>query len=336
MDGLVRSCSFALVALAVVVPPRGQAATLTVGAGEEYATIAAAVAASQDGDVLDVVAGTYTNDFAEIRTQITLTAIGGRVTMKATEDLPNEKGILITDTNIGITGFTFEGAHIPNSQGGNGAGIRYQGGSLTLTDCYFHNNQEGLLGNPDPTGAITITNSEFAHNGDTKGPNAGYTHNIYIGAIATADIESSYFHNANVGHEIKSRAAVTTINNTRIVDGPTGTATYSIDLPNGGVANITNDQIEQGPDSENGVIVAYGEEGSIIPGSLLSVRSTLIENDLTAHIPVGVWNQSGISAVLDTLQIYGLTSGELVNGPATESGITYLTTEPVISTQHPW
>jgi hypothetical protein len=119
--------------------------------------------------------------------------------MKATEDLPNEKGILITDTTVSITGFTFEGAHIPYRKGGNGAGVRYQGGSLALTGCYFHNNQDGLLGNPDPSGPITVNNSEFAYNGNKTGPNAGYTHNIYIGAVASADIESSYFHNGYVG-----------------------------------------------------------------------------------------------------------------------------------------
>ncbi|MDB5446641.1 MAG: putative calcium-binding protein, partial [Phenylobacterium sp.] len=41
-------------------------ATLTVGQGQQYATISAAVAASHDGDLLQVQAGTYTNDFAEI------------------------------------------------------------------------------------------------------------------------------------------------------------------------------------------------------------------------------------------------------------------------------
>jgi hypothetical protein len=321
---------------AIGMPVDSQAATLTVGPGQQYATIAAAVAASADGDTLAVQAGTYTNDFAEIGTKITLTAVGGRVTMKATLPLPNEKAILITDTDIAITGFTFTGAHISNRLGGNGAGIRYQGGNLALNKCYFYNNQDGLLGNADPSGSITITASEFAHNGDKTGPSAGYTHNIYIGAIARADIENSYFHDANIGHEIKSRAAVTIVNDTRVVDGPIGTASYSIDLPNGGAASLTNDQIEQGPDSQNPAIVSYGEEGNIIPGSALTVSNTLIENDLTAHTPTGVANPGNLSVTLNNLNIYGLTPDELVSGASTQSGITYLTSEPKISTKHPW
>ena len=312
------------------------AATLNVGPGQDYATIAAAIAASADGDTIAVQAGTYKNDFAEISTRIALKAVGGRVTMLASVLLPNEKGILITDTDVSISGFTFTGARIPANQGQNGAGIRYQGGNLALTGCYFHNNQEGLLADADPAGTITITSSEFAHNGDKTGPGAGYTHNIYAGGVALLDIESSYFHDANVGHEIKSRALRTVVNNTRVVDGPAGTASYSIDLPNGGAATISNDQIEQGPLSGNPAVISYGEEGGILAGSGLSVANTLIENDLTAHVPTGVVNDSAVVGTLSGVQVYGLTDAEVTAGPFAGGGYTILGNEPVISTKHPF
>ena len=47
-------------------------ATLNVGAGEAYATLPAAVAASSDGDVIAAPAGTYMNDFATISRDITI------------------------------------------------------------------------------------------------------------------------------------------------------------------------------------------------------------------------------------------------------------------------
>jgi hypothetical protein len=320
---------------ALSLPVAGQAAVLTVGPGQAYTTIPAAIAASADGDVIEVQAGTYENQFAEIGTQITLKAVGGRVTMKATEDIPNEKGILITDTDASISGFTFEGARVRTHAGENGAGIRYQSGNLTINDCYFHNNQEGILADAS-TGTLTITNSEFAHNGDTKGPEAGYTHNIYIGAVALLDIEGSYFHDANDGHEIKSRALVTVVNNTRVVDGPTGTASYSIDLPNGGAATISNDQIEKGPDASNPTIISYGEEGNIPAGSSLLVENTLIENDMTDHYPTGVANDSSVVGTLTSVTIYGLNAAEVEAGPFAAGGYTMLSTEPAISTKHPY
>ncbi len=310
--------------------------TLMVGPGQTYTTIAAAIAASQDGDTIEVQAGTYINDFSEISTRIALIAVGGRVTMKARGIVPNGKGILITDTDVSITGFTFEGAHIPAGEGQNGAGIRYQGGNLSVSGCYFRHNQNGILADADPTGTISITASEFASNGDVQGGGVGYTHNIYIGAVALLDVEGSYFHHAHYGHEIKSRALATIINNTRIVDGPSGTASYSIDLPNGGAATISNDRIEQGPDSSNPIIISYGEEGGIYPVSSLAVTNTLIENDLTAHIPTGVVNDTAVIGSLSAVQVYGLTDDEVTQGPFDPDDYTILNGKPRISHKHPF
>src|SRR4051794_27572916 len=53
-------------------------ATLKVGPGSQFATIASAVnAAAAGGDVLQVQAGTYTNDFLDFAKNITLQAVNG-------------------------------------------------------------------------------------------------------------------------------------------------------------------------------------------------------------------------------------------------------------------
>ncbi len=75
-------------------------AILTVGTGMEFSTIQAAVAASQNGDVIQVKAGTYTNNFATISDSITLEAVGGRVNLVATKPPPNLKGILTIGTAV--------------------------------------------------------------------------------------------------------------------------------------------------------------------------------------------------------------------------------------------
>ena len=190
-------------------------------------------------------------------------------------DPPNGKAI-IDEGGAGITvtinGFDISGAAVPD---GNGAAIRYEGGSLTLNNDYFHNNEEGLLGAADPNGSITINNSEFAFNGFGD---VGRTHNLYVGDIALLTITDSYFHDANVGHEIKSRADNTVITNSRIFD-LAGTASYSIDLPSGGNATIQNNVIEQGPNSENPYILAYGEEGQSNPGTSVLIANNVIVND---------------------------------------------------------
>ena len=149
--------------------------TLTVGTDKQFQTISSAIAASQDGDTILVDAGTYTNDFAHITTDITLTAVGGMVHLNATMPPPDGKAILTTDGNITINGFEFSGAAVADA---NGAGIRMQTGNLTINDCYFHHNENGILTSAEG-GTLTIDDSEFAFNG-----NGSYL----FEAISTLDI----------------------------------------------------------------------------------------------------------------------------------------------------
>jgi len=79
-------------------------ATLSVGSGEPYSTIAAAVAAAQNGDTIEVQAGTYVNDYVSISKNITLQGVGGMVSMVSTVLIPNGKAIIIT-TLVLLSGF---------------------------------------------------------------------------------------------------------------------------------------------------------------------------------------------------------------------------------------
>ncbi len=304
---------------------------LTVGAGQSYSTIVAAVAASKDGDTVQVQAGTYANDFATINTKITIEGVGGMVNLVATVPPPDGKAYFTTNTDVTLDHLAFSGVQVADQ---NGAGIRYQGGNLTVTNCYFHDNQDGILGTPGVagTGTVTIRNSEFAHNGAGD----GYSHNIYIGDVASLVIDNSYFHDAVVGHEIKSRAESTTITNSRIQDGPSGTASYSIDLPNGGAAVIQNNTIEKGPSAENPAIIAYGEEGNLRLNSSLTVTGNTILNDLNSPSVAVVWNAAGAPAKVTGNATYGLSAGQIIRGVASVPGNTTLAAEPALVTTSPW
>jgi hypothetical protein len=274
-------------------------------------------------------AGTYTNDFATIDTRITLQGVGGMVTMLATVSPPNGKAIFVTNTDVTIDRFAFTGVSVPSM---NGSGIRYQGGHLVVTNSHFHGNQQGILSNPDPSGSITIRNTEFGHNGAGN----GYSHNLYIGAVGSLTIEGSYFHHAVVGHQIKSRALSTTITDSRIADGPAGTGAYSIDLPNGGRAVLSRNFIEQGPRSGNPVIVAFGAEGNLHPDTSLRMAGNTILNDHPSPSVRLLWNATPVTATLTGNRVFGLSAAQHVNGPVSVSGMTTLATRPAFDTSSPW
>jgi len=305
--------------------------TLTVGVGMQYATIAKAVAASHNNDVIQVQAGTYTNDFLKVDDSITLESIGGMATITATTTPLENKGIVIVgeaglNPNVTIEGFLLTGAKISASAGNNGAGIRYESGNLTLDNDVIRNNQDGILATPylANTGTIIVNTSTFSANGAGD----GQSHNLYINQVKQFTFEDSVSVGAIVGHDIKSRAANTTIISSTIGDGPTGTASYEIDLPNGGKALIQGNTIEQGPDTRNPIIISYGEEGGLIAGSTLTVTGNTILNDLSSGSSQGIRNTTAVVASVTNNHYYGLTTAKLESGPATLSGNTLLATEP--------
>jgi hypothetical protein len=314
-------------------------AILTVGPNGQFSTIAAAIAASPSGDVIQVQAGTYTNDFAKITDNITLEAVGGRVSMVATEPPLRDKGIFIIGDganapNVTIDGFNFSGAAIGAHQGGNAGGIRYQGGNLTLSNDVFVNNQDGLLATPFIVGdgTITIDHTEFSNNGS----GTGFTHNLYVGKVASLTITNSYFNGVSAGHEIKSRAAVNVIENNRILD-LNGTASYSIDLPNGGQDVIADNVIEKGLHSQTGKMISFyeGIHGHWANSSL-TVSNNVFLDDLATRSATAIWNTSTILAAVSGNSFFNVPTANVVLGPADITASTFLTTEPSLDTADPF
>ena len=141
---------------------------------------------------------------------------------------------------------------------GNGAGIRAEGRNLTVEHVRFINNQEGILTTNQPQSTLVVRDSEFTRNGVCE---KACAHAIYTGQIALLRVERSTFRDTHQGHYIKSRALKTEVVGCNIADGPTGTASYLIDVPNGGSVLVQNNVLEKGPKAENHTAISIGEEG---------------------------------------------------------------------------
>ena len=313
-------------------------AYLTVGTGAgDFASLAAALAASQNGDTINLPAGVYTDQTATVSDSVTIQGVGGTAYLVAVAPVPNETSILAVNAtgNVTIRNLSFSGAFTSNANGANAAGIRYFGGNLTLAGDAFSGNQEGILATPlsSGTGTIVIQNSTFTNNGvsdPTLTAGYGYTHNIYIGDVSSLSITGSTVTAANVGHEIKSRALTTTITNNIVADGPTGTASYSIDTPNGGAVSIQGNTIQQGPLSQNDAIISNGEEGNLHPGSLGVTGNTIVNNDPDPG-SIAVINLGVTPATVTGNLIAGLPAGQIDHNTAdTVSGNVLTGTAPLI------
>jgi MYXO-CTERM domain-containing protein len=273
----------------LLVSARAEAATLQVGPGKTYAKPCAAIAMAKAGDVIEVdAAGSYAGDTCAWSTDnLTVRGVGGRAKIDLTGVTPaQQKGIFtIAAANATIENFELSGAAISAGAGNNGAGIRHQGLNLTVRNCYFHDNQNGILGAPSTAdmGNVLIERSEFAHNGAGD----GYSHNMYLGNYAQLTLQYSYSHRGNVGHLVKSRAHVNFVLYNRITDED-GTASYEVDLPNGGTGYVIGNLIEQAATTQNPGIVTFAEEG--VPAGydthLYVVNNTILNQKKTGTFVV--------------------------------------------------
>ncbi|THB64863.1 MAG: hypothetical protein D6B27_09595 [Gammaproteobacteria bacterium] len=298
---------------------------ITVGANGDYPTPSTAYPYVEDGDVIEIEAGTYENDIVVWRqNNITLRGVNGKAHLHASNtieyegsnDQKNGKGIwVIRGDNVRVENIEFSGATVPDE---NGAGIRLEGENLYISNCYFHNNENGILGG---YGTTLVEFSEFANNGY----GGGYTHNIYIGNYTDKFIfRYSNSHHAKVGHNIKSRAAENIIKYSRIMDEANGYSSYGIDLPNGGDATIIGNIIQQGANAENNKLISYGAEGISYDSNSLNIINNTIINQRSSATYIRI--AGGITANLTNNLFIG--DGTLVSGEANLSNNLQFSSDP--------
>jgi hypothetical protein len=270
-----RSSIFAIVgtvaALLAIVP--ADAATLMVGADQQYKQPSDAARAAHAGDTVKIAPGTYFD--CAVWTQNRLTIEGTASGVVLTDKTCQGKALFVIHAaEVTVRNITFQRARVPD---GNGAGIRAEGINLTLENDKFLNNEEGILAGNNPTSSIIIRDSVFEHNGACRN---GCAHGVYVGNIALLRIENSRFFDTQVAHHVKSRAARTELVGNHIEDGPDGTASYEVDIPNGGALVMTGNVLEKGPNAENhSAAVMIGEEGVSQPTPELTFKNNTFTND---------------------------------------------------------
>jgi hypothetical protein len=256
--------------------PAADAATLQVGTDKPYKTPCAAIAVAAPGDIIEIDEGLYSGDVCAWSTDnLTLRGVDSQARAHIDADHKNAqgKGIWVPHgSNTVIENIEFSGAKVRDH---NGAGIRADGKNLTVRNCFFHDNEEGILESNIAGSNILIEFTEFARNGYHD----GQSHNVYIGHAGSLTFRFNYSHDAVVGHLLKTRAAVNYILYNRLTEED-GTGSYEIDVPNGGTTYVIGNLIQQGPNTQNSTLLTYLEEGvsAFNPGSDLYVVNNSFVN----------------------------------------------------------
>ena len=268
-----RGLRAALAVLVLLATPAG-ARTLEVGAAKEFKQPAAAAAAAQAGDRVTIQPGTYVDCAVWKADRLVVEGIGDPASVVIREKTCGGKALFITaGAGITIRNLTLAGARVPDA---NGAGIRVEGRDLTVEGVRFIDNENGILSGAD-TGTLTVRDSLFERNGSCE---KACAHGIYAGHIDLLRIERSRFLGTRAGHHIKSRAARTEIIGCSIEDGPTGTASYEVELPNGGAFLLRDSTLVKGPKADNtSAMIVIGAEGVTQPTPEITIENNKVRDD---------------------------------------------------------
>ncbi|MCB9637377.1 MAG: right-handed parallel beta-helix repeat-containing protein [Myxococcales bacterium] len=237
--------------------PEATRRVLKVGIQQALKKPSDAAKIAQDNDIIEIAVGLYPGDVAIWRANnLTIRAKGSsRAHLFADGQSAERKAIwVIKGNNTTVEGIEFSGAKVADK---NGAGIRQEGEGLTVRNCHFHDNENGILAGNSPQSTILIEYSIFERNGAGD----GLSHNLYINGIKHLIFQHNLSRLAKVGHNLKSRAARTDILYSRLMDESTGDSSYIADFSNGGVVVMIGNVLQQGPKAQNRTMLSYAAEG---------------------------------------------------------------------------
>jgi nitrous oxidase accessory protein NosD len=303
----------ALAWVLALITLNAQARTLEVGEGKTYKVPSLAAVAARDGDVVKIYPGEYFDCAVWQANKLVVEGVGAADKIVITDKACNGKALFITSgADVTIRNLTLTRARVPDA---NGAGIRGEGEMLLVEGVRFINDQNGILSGFEGS-TIIVRDSVFERNGTCA---QACSHGIYVGNSKLLRVEHSRFSDTRQGHHIKSRAERTEIIGNTITDGPEGTASYLIDIPNGGSAVIRDNTMEKGPMAENrSTAISIGAEGVTQP-----TREILIENNTFrntgAYDTMFVSNFTATEAVLRGNRISGRAKPLRGDGEVTAS-----------------
>jgi hypothetical protein len=268
-------------AAAAGAPPQLAPRVIRVGPNSEMRTIAEAARAARDGDRVEIEAGDYVGDVTVWPQRILeIRGVNGRPRLIADGASAEAKGIwVIRGQHVIVENVEFRGARVPDK---NGAGIRNESDRLVVRNCRFEDNENGILGGKAES-VLEIHHSAFVNNGAGD----GFSHNLYVSG-ARVLIHGSYFSRARAGHLLKSRARETHVLYSRLTD-ETGNASYELEFPDGGLAVVIGNLIEQGPSTDNPIMISFGAEGyKFSRNELYLSHNTLVNNRHSGGVFVSV------------------------------------------------
>jgi len=220
--------------------------------GKLFASLKSAIPSIKDGSRIYLEAGVYTEGAYIKASNIAILGEPGVVFDGALTD--GKAALVLTGDNVEIE--SVECANI-TAPAGNGACIRFEGANLTARDIHVHDSESGIMTAGD-AGKVEVSYSRFERLGNRN----GYSHALYIKADELHFRYSSILSTKMQGSGIKSRSKKVIVENS-IIATLDGVDSRLIDMASYGELIVRDSILQQGNNSSNSQLIAYGLEEKI-------------------------------------------------------------------------
>jgi hypothetical protein len=211
------------------------------------------------------------------------------------------KGALVLRSPQGasVDGLIFENMR---SSDLNGAGIRLEGGDLSVTNSLFRNSQQGILTANDPNSDLTVDRSTFSGLGGC--PEGNCSHSIYVNDYGSLTVTRSRFERGTGGHYVKTRAPRVDIRDCTFDDTLGQATNYMIDLSVGATGRIVSNFFMQGRNKDNySALITIGPEGqqNSAEGLTITDNRANLTPGARSTVFIADWSQERLVQARNTL-----------------------------------
>lgn len=261
---------------------------MVAASGQRFARLQEAVNAIGDGaGTIRIAPGRWRDCAVQTGGVVAFVAAAPGKAMLEGRLCEGKAGLVLRGRGAKVEGVVFGGYR---STDGNAAGIRLERGSLAVSQAWFRDSDEGILGDDDPTATVAIDKTTFTHLGRCGGGPA-CAHSVYIGHYGMVTVSRSRFEAGDGGHYLKLRAGRVSITANAFDDSAGQDTNYMIDLAAGASGRIADNWFVQGQNNDNSrVFIGVGAESRDHSSAGLAV-----EHNVAKFAP-GVWRVSAFVA----------------------------------------
>jgi len=237
--------------------------------GKEFFSLSEAKGAIKDGSQIYLGAGIYTEGLYSKANDIEI--IGEENVIFDNAAVNGKAALVLTGNNILVESIECVNIFVRDK---NGACIRFEGKNQVVRDVYAHDSQSGIMTSYND-GSLKVEYSRFERLGG-KATGRGYAHAIYANVGEFTFSNSKILSIGKEGSGIKSRSRKTVIKNS-VLASLNAKDSRLIDVANYGELIIRHSILQQGNNSSNSQLIAYGLEnrGRNYPVNKIEIKDNL-------------------------------------------------------------